>query len=154
LSVAELSDTANNYCRELLGAVIELPILWVASKGLPQPLLHATLLCNNWGILSHGNSHLTALPEKQKQADIIRLVTFLRSSNNCRSTWEWVEGHGVEQKEWQGYMLPKQLNNQADKLEKCSLLSAIAGGLVMEGDFPFEVIKFKLLGKRVSRSPR
>jgi hypothetical protein len=46
------------------------------------------------------------------------------------------------------------LNNQADKLAKCSLLSAIAGGLVMEGDFPFEVVKFKLLGKQVSQSPR
>jgi hypothetical protein len=24
----------------------------------------------------------------------------------------------------------------------------------MEGDFPFEVVKFQLLGKRMSRSPR
>jgi hypothetical protein len=95
-----------------------------------------------------------ALPEKQKQADIIRLVKYLCSSNNCRVTWEWVEGHAVEQKGWQGCTLPKQLNGQADKLAKCSLLSAIAGGLVMEGDFPFEVVKFKLSSKRVSGSPR
>jgi hypothetical protein len=60
----------------------------------------------------------------------------------------------VEQKGWQGCTLPKQLYNNADKLEKCSLLSAIASGLVMEGYFPFEVVKFKLLGKWVSRSPR
>ncbi len=38
-------------------------------------------------------------------------------------------------------------------MEKCSLLSAIVGGLVVEGDFPFEVVKFKLSGKRVSGSP-
>ena len=81
-----------------------------------------------------------ALLEKQKQADIIHLVTFLNGSNNCRVTWECVEGHGVERKGWQGCTLPKRLNNQADKLAKCSLLSAIAGGLVMEGGFPFEVV--------------
>jgi hypothetical protein len=97
-SVAELSDTASNYGRELLRAVIALLILHAAYKGLPQPLPHATLFCNNWGIHSHGNSHLTAIPEKQKQADIICLVKFLCSSSNCRATWEWVEGHTVKQK--------------------------------------------------------
>jgi hypothetical protein len=152
--VAELSAAANNYCRELLGAVIALLILHAASDGLPHQLPHATLFCNNGGILSHGISHLTVLLEKPKQADIICLVKFLSSSNDCRATWEWVEGHAVEQKEWQGCTLPKRLNDQADKLAKCSLLSTIPTGLVMEGDFPFEVVKFKLLGKRVSRSPQ
>jgi hypothetical protein len=38
-SVAELSDAASNYCRELLGAVFALLILCAASKGLPQPSL-------------------------------------------------------------------------------------------------------------------
>jgi hypothetical protein len=81
-------------------------------------------------------------------------VKFLSSSYDCRATWEWVEGHVAEQKGWQGCTLPKRLNDQADKLAKCSLLSAIAGGSVMESDFPFEIVKFKLLGKRVSGSPR
>jgi hypothetical protein len=88
LSVAELSDAANNYCRELLGALIALLILRAVSDGLPQPLPPTTLFCNNRGVLSHGNSHLTALPEEQKQADIICLVKFLSGSNNCRATWE------------------------------------------------------------------
>jgi hypothetical protein len=69
-------------------------------------------------------------------------VKFLSGSKDCRATWEGGEGHAVEQKGWQGCTLPKRLNYQADKLAKCSLLSAIAGGLVMEGDFPFEVLKF------------
>ncbi len=112
----ELSDAVSNYRRELLGAVIALLIHHAASDGLPQPLPHATLFCDNRGILSHGNNHLMALPEKQKQADIICLVKFLSGSNDCRATWEWVEGHVVEQKGWQGYTLPKQLNDQADKL--------------------------------------
>jgi hypothetical protein len=95
LSVAELSDTTSNYCGQLLGAVIALLILCAALEGLPQPHPHATLLCNNQGILSHGNSHLMALLEKQKQVDIICLVKFLSGSNNCRAPWEWVEGHAV-----------------------------------------------------------
>ena len=98
LSAAELSDAASIYCGVLLGAVIALLILCATSKGLPQPLPNTTLFSNNWGILSHKNSHLTALPEKQKQSNIIRLVKFLRNSNNCRATWEWVEGHAVERK--------------------------------------------------------
>jgi hypothetical protein len=118
----ELSDTAINYCRELLGAVIALLILCAASKGLSQPPTYPTLFCDNRGILSHGNSHLTALPERQKQADIIRLVKYLCGSNDCRATWEWVEVHAMEQKGWQGCTLPEQLNDQADKLTKCSSL--------------------------------
>ena len=50
-------------------------------------------------------------------------------------------------------MLLKRLNHQADKLAKGSLLSAIDGGHTMEGDFPFEIVKLKRLGKRVSGSP-
>ena len=60
-----------------------------------------------------------------------------------------MEGHVVEWKGLQGSMLPKRLNNQANKLAKVTLLLAIAGGLVMEGDFPFEVVKLKLSGQRV-----
>ncbi len=66
----ELLDAASNYHGELLGAVIALLILCATSEGLLQPLLHATLFWDNWGIFSHGKSHLMALPvlEKQKQA--------------------------------------------------------------------------------------
>jgi hypothetical protein len=46
-------------------------------------------------------------------------------------------------------MLPERLNDQANKLAKVAVLLAIAGGPVMEGDFPFEVVKLKLLGQRV-----
>ncbi len=49
-------------------------ILRAASEGL-APLPHSTeLFCNNKGVISHNNSPLTALPEKQRQADLIRLI--------------------------------------------------------------------------------
>jgi hypothetical protein len=39
-------------------------------------------------------------------------------------------------------------------LAKDSLVSAIARGLLMEGNFPFEPTRFKLSGSRVCSSPR
>jgi hypothetical protein len=60
----------------------------------------------------------------------------------------------VERKGWSNCTLPERLNHKADKLAKRSLLSAIDGGHTMEGDFPFETVKLKLSGKRVSGSPR
>ncbi len=89
------------------------------------------------------------LPEKQKQADLICLIKLLSASSNITPTWEWVERHAVERKGLQGSTLPEHLKDQADKLAKVALLLAIAGGPVMEGDFPFKVVKLKLLGQRV-----
>jgi hypothetical protein len=147
-SIAESLEVASNYHGELLGAVIALLILRASSHNLTRPLPAITLFCNNRGVLSHGNNPYTALPEKQKQADLIRLIKLLSESSNITPTWEGVEGHAVERKGLQGSTLPKCLNNQANKLAKVALLSAMAGGLVMEGDFPFEVVKLKLLGQR------
>jgi hypothetical protein len=51
-------------------------------------------------------------------------------------------------------MLPKHLNNQADKLAKNALLLAIGRGTTFEGDFPNESVLLKLLGTRVKGSVR
>jgi hypothetical protein len=64
-----------------------------------------------------------------------------------------VEGHAVERKGRRCSTLPKHLNDQANKLAKKSLIHAIAGGHMMMGDFPFEAVKLKLMGKQVCRSP-
>jgi hypothetical protein len=58
----------------------------------------------------------------------------------------------VERKGLQRSTLPKRLNDQANKLAKVALVLAIAGGPMMEGDFPFELVKLKLLGQRVRGS--
>ena len=81
-------------------------------------------------------------------------MKLLSSTNRCRTRWDWVEGHAVEQKGWHNSTLPKRLNHQSDILAKDALISAIAGGSLMKGDFPFEPIRFKLSGKRVCSSPR
>jgi hypothetical protein len=153
VSITERSNAASNYQGELLGAVLALLILCAVSEGLGAPFPHILLHCNNRGVISHGNSLLMALSEKQHQVDLIRLTKLLSSSKNCKPQWEWVKGHAVERKGWSNCTLPERLNHQADKLAKCSLLSAINGGSTMEGDFPFEIVKVKLSGKSVSGSP-
>ncbi len=85
---------------------------------------------------------------------MIGLTKYLSSTNKFQPKWEWVEGHGVERKGWCNSTLVERLNHQADILAKDSLVSAIAGGLLMEGDFPFEPTRFKLSGSRVFSSPR
>jgi hypothetical protein len=118
------------------------------------PIPTIILYCDNRGVISHSNSPLNALPEKKKQADLIRLKKFLSGSNTCGSLWEWVKGHAVKRKGWRNYTLPKRLINQADKLAKGDLISAISGGSTIEGDFPFKVVKFSLSGNQVHSSQR
>jgi hypothetical protein len=106
VSIAECSDAASNYRREFLGIVISLFILRAASVGIVPPIPTAILYCDNRRVISHSNSPLTALSKKQKQADLIRLIKFLSSSNTCSSSWVWVEGHAVERKGWRICTLP------------------------------------------------
>ncbi len=139
---------------KLLDTVLSLLILRAATVNLVASYSHAKLSCDNCGVISHSNSPLFSLSEKQKQVGLIRLIKHLSCTNKCWSTWEWVEGHAVEQKGWRNCTLPKCLNHQADELAKAALLSAIAGELTMEGDFPFEPVRVKISKVRVCGSPR
>ena len=156
LSLSECSHYASNYRGELLGAVLSLLILRAASSSLPLPSsqLVTTLFCDNRGVISHCNSSLVSLSEKQTQADLIRLAKHLSATNPSRTTWRWVEGHAVERKGWDNCSLSERLNAHADRLAKDSLLRAISGGHIMEGDFPLEPVLLKVSGERVSCSPR
>ncbi len=136
LSIAEKSDVASNYQGELLGAVMALLILRaaMASKNTATRV-QQVMLCDNHEDISHGNSPLQSLPEKQKQEDLIRLTKYLSSTNKFQPKWEWVEGHAIERKGRCNSTLAERLNHQADILANDSLVSAIARGLLMEGDF-------------------
>ena len=45
--------------------------------------------------------------------------------------------------------ITQMFERSADKLAKVALVLAIAGGTMMEGDFPFKIVKLKLSGQRV-----
>jgi hypothetical protein len=76
-SAAERSNAASNYRGELLGAVMSMLILRAASSGIDPPYPKTRLYCDNRGVIIHGNSPCTALPEKQNQADLIRHLKYL-----------------------------------------------------------------------------
>ncbi len=76
-AIAEISESASNYQGKLLGAVMTLLILRAASFNIVTPYPHISLHCDNQGVLSHGNTPCTVLPEKQKQADLIHLIKTL-----------------------------------------------------------------------------
>ena len=111
-SVAEESDSASNYPGMLLCAVLALMILQAVGADLAAPSPAVILHCNNHGVLLHGNNPLLLLPQKQKQANLIRLIKFLSSTNSCKLTW-WgcVKGHALERKGWAHCPLPERLNN-------------------------------------------
>ena len=146
------SALASNYRGELLGAVMALLIIWAAGIGLTEisPVLH----CDNRGVVTHGNKSRSALPQKQEQADLIRLIKYLVVTNPGSARWEWVEGHAIKKKGWAQSTLPEQLNDQADKLAKGVLEAAIAGGAITEGDLPLEILRLSVAGVRVTGSPR
>jgi hypothetical protein len=70
-SITERSSLASNYKGELLGAVLALLFLWAATA-LETALLPGMILyCDSKGVISHANSPLMSLPEKQEQAILI-----------------------------------------------------------------------------------
>ncbi len=87
-SLAKCSTFTSNYCAKLLGALMSLLILWAASS-LFLPLLHSVVLyCDNHGVITHGNSPLTSLPENQRQADLIHHIKYLTHSMQIKVVWE------------------------------------------------------------------
>jgi hypothetical protein len=99
-SIVKKSKAASNYRGELLGAVMALLIIRAATVSVTIPQLCMTLFCDNNGVISHGNSPWSSLPEKQQQADLIHLLKNLSTSSIYPILWKWVEGHAVERKGW------------------------------------------------------
>jgi hypothetical protein len=152
-SATEHSPSASNYHGKLLGAIMSLLILRTASSTLLLPYPPIVLYCNNCGVIDHNNSPLVSLPKKQCQADLIHCIKHFAGTSLSKPSWEWVEGHAVEQKRKRFRSLPERMNNQANTLTKKSLLHAISGGGVLQGNFPFELVKIKVSSNWVSGSP-
>ena len=154
VSIVERSTAASNYRGELLGAIMALYVVRAATVGesVPQPCIQ--FYCDNKGVLSHGNAPRSSLPEKQQQADLIRILKHLSTTSIAPIQWVWVEGHAVELKGWQNCTLFERLNHQADMLAKSALIAGINGDTPMDGDFPLEPIQIRLSGQRVSGSIR
>ena len=147
----QATSTVDSRC-ELLGAFMSLLILRWASSTLLSPLKTAVFHCDNKWVISHSNSLLISLPEKQWQADLIQHIKYLSFSLQLKVTWEWVECHAVQHKDWVLCTGAECFNDQADLLAKMALQNAISCKIAYEGDFTFEMLSLKIGGQLVCGS--
>lgn len=92
---AELSNSADNYRAELLGALCCSLILKAATM---VPAVYAKepiqRYCDNMGVVKHGNRFYTSLKDGQAHADLIRLFTDIDRNLPFESLYSWVlESH-------------------------------------------------------------
>ena len=152
--VAEHSDDASNYRGEILGAIIAQLILRASSRRASSPFQPVTIYCDNQGVLAHGNDPSSSLSEKQPQADLLRYLKQLIRENPFQSRFEWVEGHAVERKGWANCNLEERLNDKADNLAKRVLVAGFVSDEYIDSNLPFEQIRVKVGGRKVTGSLR
>jgi len=62
--IVKRSDAADNHRPKTLGALMSQLVLRAATGGKYLPYQEAEVFCDNRGVVSHGNSSKTVLPEK------------------------------------------------------------------------------------------
>ena len=90
-SIVERSDQADNYRAEGLGALAGLLVIY-AGTGRRLPYKFVKAYCDNKGIVIHGSS-TKPLPDKQSQADILRLIKQYIHDLPVKVEYEHVFGH-------------------------------------------------------------
>ena len=139
----ELSNSADNYRAELLGAVCCSLILKAASM-VPAVYPHSPLLrhCDNMGVVKHGNRIYSSLKDNQSQADLIRLFTTIDQDLPFPCQYVWVESHTdskMYRKRNQSRI--EKLNTTVDYMAKDALLDGITSRSFISNLFPFETVR-------------
>ena len=120
------SPNSDNYRGELLGGVGSLLVLKAALnssaatslQNAELQLISQSILCDNKGVISHGNDPTTTLRSEQAQADLIRLLKSYTLDLPCKVEWVHVKGHADNSIPFEQLTLPQQLNVRCDKLTK------------------------------------
>jgi len=154
------SPNSDNYRGELLGGVGSLLVLKTALSNHHSSspatarlrLLSQSILCDNKGVISHGNEPSTALRSEQAQADLIRLLKSYALDLPCKVEWVHVKGHADDNIPFELLTLPQQLNVRCDKLAKKHLIDTIADGNYIDPVFPDENITVHINTAKVSSS--
>ena len=153
-AAAERSANADNYRAEMLGGLMVQLVLRAASQLGPAAFRPVRIDCDNQGVVNHGNTPTRPLKVKQAQADLLRCLKHQVQMNPFRSLFHWVPSHQDDKKKWHQLTLREKINVLVDRLAKLVLLTAIAENEFMDSEFPFEQIRVKIDGKKVTGSPR
>jgi hypothetical protein len=150
----ECCDEADNYRAELLGGLCSSLLLKaissVAAVYGPKPLIR---LCDNMGVVKHGNTPHLPLKDKQSHSDVVRLFKQLERELPFPRVYEWVEGHADDDK-GRKLTLKERLNTRCDALAKEALMDALYSRSFISSDFPFETVRVKLGPRKVTKSLR
>ena len=122
----------------------------VAAVYGPTPLVR---LCDNMGVVKHGNTPFLPLKDKQSHSDVVRLFKQLERELPFPRKYEWVEGH-ADSCIGRKLTLRERLNVRCDALAKEALMEALYSGSFISSDFPFETLRVKLGPKKVTHSLR
>ena len=104
--------------------------------------------------MQHGNSASSPLKEKQSQANVLRSLKHLIISNHFETDYQWVPSHQDDHTKWAALTLRERLNIIVDELAKLALAAAIADGIFIDRELPFEQVRITIRGRKVAGSLR
>jgi len=84
---------ADNYRAEILGAALLQLVLRAATKKRYLPYQTSEVFCDYRSVISHGKASNAILPEKQAQADVLRVLKQYLRDLPMRITFVWVKAH-------------------------------------------------------------
>jgi hypothetical protein len=150
VSFAEKSLHASSYRSEVLGAIAAQLILRAATRNVPAQYQEVPTYCDNKGVLNHGSQAEKELKEKQAQFDVLHVMKTLIAESPVKSAFQWTEGHSVEKKGLRHCTHPEIMNDLVDRLTDVAHHRSIQLQNFIESDFPFEKLRLKHNGKKVT----
>ena len=151
-TVVEKSDQADNYRGEILGGLMIQLVLKAAAQTSHSCYEPVQVDCDNIGVVRHGNSASKKLKAKQSQADVLRSLKQLITSQVFDTIYEWVASHQDDKKKWKDLTLRERMNVIVDKLAKLALITGIVDQEFINSDFPFEQLRLRVGGKKITGS--
>ena len=157
LTWVEKSDnkTASNYRGEILGAIATQLLIKFAIEGRDitghKPLV---LVCDNMGVVKHGNEPRNPLSEKQSQADLLGFLKNLISTSRVGMKLRHVHSHSDKHTRREDMNQDQLINDRADKIVGKALRAAIEENKFITSVFPGEKVSIQVSGVRISGSPK
>ncbi len=137
-TIAEQSQSAGSYRREILGGVVTQLILRAAVQGRMGPYPLTIEDCDNDGVVKHGNTSFRPLLSTQLNADILRIMKRMILDHPFRLKFLYVASHSDDTKKRKERSLKERINFKVDHLAKKALLATHTSNQYFDGAFPLE----------------
>ncbi len=129
-------------------------ILKAAATGYKGKIPSIGVDCNNNGVVTHRNTPNIPLQTNQTQANLLRILKNIVSTQTFTVKYKYVQSHADNSKKWQDCTLKEQINIKVDALAKKSLKAAHSTDECIESNLPNEEVWIQMGGKKITGSPR